>query len=181
LRVIHFSHRRPAGPKPRHECPRSGLPEIALRRCARRGKNQLWTPPNKIFVPNYAWTGDSVTARGHEKCGNAYRFLTQRHQSNQTDFWTGVEKSGGSQAKVKVNNVEPFLSTSVSTGVDRSTSRRKQPNEPKAPVDQYSPLVIRRKIDFNKRPMAVGGAVAATQGTSPSHSADILPRRDGEP
>ena len=115
---------------------------------------------------------------GHVKCG---KVQVEEGAAIKGDFWTGVEKSGGSQAKVNVNNVEPFLSTSVSKGVDRSTSRRKQPNEPKAPVDQYSPLVIRRKIDFNKRPMAVGGAVAATQGTSPSHGADILPRRDGEP
>ena len=90
---------------------------------------------------------------GHVKCG---KVQVEQGAAIKGDFWTGVEKSGGSQAKVNVNNVEPFPSTSVSTGVDRSTTRRKRPNEPKAPVDQYSPLVVRRKIDFNKRPMAVG-------------------------
>jgi cytoskeletal protein CcmA (bactofilin family) len=131
-----------------------------------------------VEIEDFLLLRSTSRTEGHVKCGNVQ---VERGAAIKGDFWTGVDKSAESQAEVNVNNVEPFPSTSVSTDVDRSTTRRKRPNEPKAPVDQYSPLVIRRKIDFNKRPMAVGGAVAATQGTSPSHGADILPRRDGEP
>ena len=86
---------------------------------------------------------------GHVKCGNVQ---VERGAAIKGDFWTGVEKSGGSQAEVNVNNIEPFP----------STTRRKRPNEP-SDCNQYSPLVARRKIDFNKRPMAVGAVGAATE------------------
>jgi len=112
-----------------------------------------------VEIEDFLLLRSTSRTEGHVKCGNVQ---VERGAAIKGDFWTGVEKSGGSQAKVNVNNVEPFPSTSVSTDVDRSTTRRKRPNEPKTPVDQdrsdcnqYSPLVVRRKIDFNKRPMAV--------------------------
>ena len=105
-----------------------------------------------VEIEDFLLLRSTSRTEGHVKCG---KVQVELGAAIKGDFWTGVEKSGGSQAKVNVNN--------VSTGVDRSTTRRKRPNEPKAPVDQYSPLVVRRKIDFNKRPMAVGAVGAATE------------------
>ena len=108
-----------------------------------------------VEIEDFLLLRSTSRTEGHVKCG---KVQVELGAAIKGDFWTGVEKSGGNQADVNVNNIEPFP----------STTRRKRPNEPKAPVDhdpsdcnQYSPLVARRKIDFNKRPMAVG-AVHAT-------------------
>jgi len=61
-----------------------------------------------VEIEDFLLLRSTSRIEGHVKCGDVQ---VERGAAIKGDFWTGVEKSAGSQAEVNVNNIQPFPSS----------------------------------------------------------------------